>query len=166
MFAFKIVLVGDFATGKSSLVRRFVENSFSEDYISSIGVSISRKTITTKEHDTNMMIWDIEGQTEYKPIFKQYLLGAKGFVIVADLTRKKTIENIKEHIKLCEEICSSLPICIALNKLDIASTSYNIQDLKKLSNNIIQVYETSAKEGTVVEDMFVALNNRIIEVSS
>ena len=164
MFVFKIVLVGDFATGKSSLIRRFVDNSFSENYISSIGVSISKKIIRSNENESNMMIWDIEGKTDHKPIFKQYLLGAKGFLIVADLTREKTIESIKEHIKLCEEVSSTLPICIALNKIDIANVSYDMEELKKLSNNIVAIFETSAKEGTVVEDMFIALNNRIIEV--
>ena len=164
MFTFKVVLIGDFATGKSSLIKRFVDNSFSEDYISSIGVSISKKIIQNNNNESNMMIWDIEGKTDYKPIFKQYLLGAKGFIIVADVSRKKTIDAIAEHIKLCEEIAPSLPLCIALNKIDIVSNTYDIKKLKELSPNIIEVYETSAKNGIVVEDMFLALNSKIVEV--
>lgn len=163
MFAYKVVLVGDFGTGKSSLVRRFVDNTFSEDYISSIGVSISRKQLSNDVSDTTMMLWDIEGKTDFKPIFKQYLLGAKAFIIVADLTREKTLESIKEHIQLCQESVPDLPICIALNKADIKSVNYNANELKKLSSNIIKVYTTSAKSGDTVNEMFAALNNAVIE---
>ena len=80
MFNYKIVLIGDFGTGKTSLIRRYVDNSFSEDYISSIGVSISKKNISmtfdNQEYDSNMMIWDIEGKTDFKPILSHYLSGA------------------------------------------------------------------------------------------
>lgn len=163
MFAYKVVLVGDFGTGKSSLVRRYVDNTFSEDYISSIGVSISRKQLSTQVSNTTMMLWDIEGKTDFKPIFKQYLLGAKAFVVVADLTREKTLESIKEHIQLCEDTVPGLPICIALNKSDIKSVNYNPQELKALSSNIIKVYTTSAKSGDTVNEMFCALNEEVIE---
>lgn len=163
MFSYKVVLIGDFGTGKTSLIRRYVDNSFSEDYISSIGVSISKKNILTKKSDSTMMIWDIEGKTDLKPIFKQYLLGSKGFIIVADLTREKTVKSIKEHIKLCEEISLDLPIFIALNKSDIKSVDYDKEELKKLSPSIENIYETSAKNSQGVDDIFIELNQAIIE---
>lgn len=163
MFSYKVVLVGDFGTGKTSLIRRYVDNSFSEDYISSIGVSISKKNISTSNNETTMMIWDIEGKTDLKPIFKQYLLGSKGFIIVADLSREKTIESIKEHIKLCEEISTELPIFIALNKADIKSVDYDETKLRNLSSSIVNIYTTSAKSGNSVEDLFIELNDSVIE---
>ena len=166
MFAYKVVLVGDFGTGKSSLIRRYVDNTFSEDYISSIGVSISRKQLVSENNDTTMMIWDIEGKTDFKPIFKQYLLGSKGFVIVADLTREKTIESIEDHIMLCENTAPNLPIVIALNKSDIKSVDYDINKLKELSSSIIGIYTTSAKSGETVDEIFLTLNNSIIERNS
>ena len=116
MFAYKIVMLGDFGVGKTSLIRRFVDNSFSEEYISSIGVSISKKLLQTDGINSTMMLWDTEGKTEFKQIFKQYLMGAKGFIIVADLTRPQTIESLKEHIDLCVSIVKDAPIYIALNK--------------------------------------------------
>jgi len=166
MFAYKVVLVGDFGTGKSSLVKRFVDNTFSEDYISSIGVSIARKQVSTQDTDSTMMLWDIEGKTDFKPIFKQYLLGAKAFIIVADLTREKTLESIKEHIQLCEDTVPNLPICIALNKVDIKSVNFDSDELLKHSPNIIKVYTTSAKSGDAVNEMFEALNKSVIERNS
>ena len=77
MFSYKIVLVGDFGTGKTSLIKRFVDNSFSEDYKSSIGVSISKKNLNQEIdgilYESTMMIWDIEGRTEFKPVFIHHL---------------------------------------------------------------------------------------------
>lgn len=160
MFAYKIVMVGDFGVGKTSLVRRFVDNSFSEDYLSSIGVSISKKII----NNSTMMLWDIEGKTDLKPIFAQYLNGAKGYMIVADLTRADTIDSISGHIQLCEKASPLAPIVIALNKKDMATkNSYSIDELKKLSSNITLIIETSAKSGDDVDIIFNTLDTKIVQ---
>jgi len=159
MIAYKIVMVGDFGVGKTSLVKRFVDNSFSEDYLSTIGVSISKKAL----NDSTLMLWDIEGHTEFKPIFKQYLMGAKGFIIVADITRPNTIESIQRHIELCHSVVKNAPICIALNKADIPHDiqENDIKSLKELSEYVVDLQKTSAKEGTQVLDIFNALDNVI-----
>jgi small GTP-binding protein len=159
MFSYKIVLVGHFGVGKTSLIRRFVDNSFSEEYLSTIGVSISKKLIG----DATVMIWDIEGHTEFKPIFKQYLMGAKGFIVVGDLLREDTIEDIKSHIKLCHEVVKDAPLCVALNKSDMPHSfmQEDIQTIKKLSPFIVEVLKTSAKKGDAVEDLFLKLDETI-----
>ncbi len=159
MFTYKIVLVGNFGVGKTSLIKRFVENSFSEEYLSTIGVSISKKTID----NATIMIWDIEGHTEFKPIFKQYLLGSKGFIIVADLLREETIDAIQNHIELCHNVVKDAPICIALNKNDMPHKfdKHNLQAIKSLSPTIIDIVKTSAKSGDAVENIFVKLNKKI-----
>ena len=156
VIAYKVVMVGDFGVGKTSLVKRFVDDSFSEDYLSTIGVSISKK----KLNDSTLMLWDIEGHTEFKPIFKQYLMGAKGFIIVADITRLNTIESIQRHIKLCHGVVKNAPICIALNKSDMPHTMQEkaINRLKELSEHVMQVYTTSAKEGDSVLEIFNTLD--------
>lgn len=159
MLSYKIVLVGHFGVGKTSLIRRFVDNSFSEEYLSTIGVSISKKMIG----DATVMIWDIEGHTEFKPIFKQYFMGSKGFIIVADLLREETIEEIKNHIALCHEVVKDAPLVIALNKCDMPHTfnQEQIDKLKQLSPKIIKVVKTSAKEAQEVETLFNELNQAI-----
>ena len=162
MFVYKVVMVGDFGVGKTSLVQRFVDNSFSEEYLSSIGVSISKKTLHSKI-DSMVMLWDIEGKTEIKPIFKQYLLGAKAFIIVADITRQSSIETISQHIDLCLLSSKDAPICIALNKNDLESNiEISIEDIKKLSKNIINVHKSSAKNGEAVEEIFNEINEVLI----
>jgi len=161
MFSYKIVLVGAFGVGKTSLIRRFVENSFSQEYLSTIGVSISKKTIG----NATIMIWDIEGHTEFKPIYKQYLLGAKGFIIVGDLLRDETIAQITNHIKLCHEVVKDAPICIALNKSDMPHNlnTKELSNIKALSPSVIEVLKTSAKSGDAVEELFLKLNEKICE---
>lgn len=167
MFNYKIVLLGNFGTGKTSLIRRFVDNSFSEEYMSTIGVSISKKNIETiidnQNYNSNMMIWDIEGKTDFKPILSHYLNGAKGFIIVADLTRQNTIDSIPEHIALCEKTMPNLPICIAFNKSDLNHEPIDIESFEKLSSNIIYATKTSAKDDKCVEKVFELLNNKIVE---
>jgi small GTP-binding protein len=161
MISYKIVLVGKFGVGKTSLIRRFVENSFSEEYLSTIGVSISKKIV----QNATIMIWDIEGETQFKPIFKQYLKGSKGFIIVADLLRDDTIESIKEHIGLCNEVVKDAPIAIALNKSDLEH-NFSQKDLEKLlnlSDDIVSVKKTSAKSGNAVEEIFLDLHKAIME---
>lgn len=167
MITFKAVLVGDFGTGKTSLIRRYVDNSFSEDYISSIGVSISKKELSfldkEEEVKSTMMLWDIEGKTDFKPIFSHYLNGSKGFIIVADLTREKTIKSLFEHIELCESIEKKLPIYIALNKCDISKNNVNIEEIKAYSSNILNVIETSAKDSVGIEKLFENFNKDIVK---
>ena len=163
VFAYKIVMVGDFGVGKTSLVRRFVDNSFSEDYISSIGVSISKKILKNSTINSTMMLWDTEGKTEFNHIFKQYLVGAKGYIVVADLSRPKTIESLKEHVELCLSIVKDAPIYIALNKSDLQNTAtYSHQEIKDISKNIVEVYKTSAQSGDVVNKIFEEINSTII----
>ena len=164
MFAYKVVVIGDFGVGKTSLIRRFVENSFSEDYLSSIGVTMSRKQLVAQNGtESTMMIWDTEGQTEHKAIFKQYLNGAKAFIIVADLSRDETIKSIKSHVELCQEVVPNTPICIALNKSDIESANYSLEELKNLAPNIVDVYKTSAKLGSTINEIFVDINQIVIQ---
>ena len=109
------------------------------------------------------MLWDIEGDTEFKPIFKQYLLGAKGFIIVADVTRKNSLESIQKHIELCHSIVSGAPICVALNKSDAphAISEETIKSLKSLSPSIVEVLKTSAKNGDAVLEIFYMLDKNV-----
>lgn len=167
MFSYKVVLVGDFGTGKTSLIRRFVDNSFSEEYKSSIGVAISKKVLQEEidgnSYDSTMMIWDIEGRTEFKSVFSYHLVGAKAFVIVADLSRSESINAIEEHVRLCEKIVVDAPIVVALNKCDLEHKDVNFEQIKKLSSNIIDIFKTSAKDDTKVSDTFKLLNIKTIE---
>lgn len=169
MFDYKIVLLGDFGTGKTCLINRYVNNIFNEEYVSTIGVDISKKAISSSINNygntSNIIIWDIEGKTEFKPILSHHLEGSKAFVIVADLTRTNTIKSLEEHLALCEKIVPNLPICIALNKSDLEHEEIDIKSLEMISPNIIFIAKTSAKDYIQVEELFTTLGEKILKSS-
>jgi small GTP-binding protein len=161
----KICLVGDFAVGKTSLIRRFVEDKFSDDYLSTVGVKVSRKVVDLSVEPTSkqiqLLIWDIEGQTKFKSILPSYLKGASGAIIVADLTRLETMEHLQEHLELFFTINPQSLAIITLNKSDLV-TSERLNQLLELyshQNNypIIATYPTSAKTGAWVNELFTQL---------
>ena len=165
MLTYKIVVLGDFGVGKTSLVRRFVDNSFSEEYLSTIGVTMSRKQILNNNKTfSTMIIWDTEGKTEYNAIFQQYLKGAKSFIIVTDISKNQSLESLKRHVNICLKVMPNASIYIALNKSDLTpQIPYSLDDIKKLSENIQDVYKTSAKYGNAVDDIFNDINKLVIE---
>ncbi|MBE9044883.1 GTP-binding protein [Pleurocapsales cyanobacterium LEGE 10410] len=165
----KICLLGDFNVGKTSLVRRFVEDKFSDQYLSTVGVKVSRKTVNLKTdlelHQVNLLVWDLEGNTKFKSITPSYLKGASGSIIVADLSRPNTLNNLKQHVKLFVDVNPQGAIIIALNKADLIPQ----EKLNKLIENyssyssqrIVGIYATSAKTGEKVAEMFDELSNVI-----
>lgn len=166
----KICLLGDFNVGKTSLVRRFIENKFSDRYLSTVGVKVSRKSVDVrtdiKLHHLNLLIWDLEGNTKFKSITPSYLKGASGSIIVADLSRSDTIKNLSRHLRLFFEVNPQGKAVVALNKADLIPS----EKLAKLVENyqsqssttILGVYTTSAKTGDCVDEIFQAMAKELI----
>ncbi|MEL7008069.1 MAG: Rab family GTPase [Cyanobacteria bacterium J06629_2] len=158
----KICLLGDFNVGKTSLVRRFVEDKFSDRYLSTVGVKVSRKLVHVRTdrdiHQLNLLIWDLEGNTKFKSITPSYLKGASGSIVVADLSRSDTFKNLNQHLQLFFEINPKGKVIVALNKADLIPA----EKLAKLVENyqsqsfskILGIYTTSAKTGDRVNEMF------------
>ncbi len=164
----KICMVGDFGVGKTSLVRRFLDRQFSDHYLSTIGVKISRKLISVSaDQDLQLIIWDVEGKTQFQSITPHYLAGAMGAVIVADLNRPETIEHIQGHIQLLASVnASPIPCLVALNKVDtINSSGSELSLIAELEDHpqIVTVCQTSAKTGQCVDRMFETLAQRLLE---
>jgi small GTP-binding protein len=161
----KVCMVGDFGVGKTSLVRRFLDRQFSDHYLSTIGVKISRKLLSvysqeTGEQQIQLIIWDIEGETQFQSITPSYVEGATGVIIVADLNRLETIEHISKHIELiCSVNSKDIACMVALNKFDLfkpEKTSALRESLATLETHqqSVQVFQTSAKTGEQVELLF------------
>ena len=83
----KVCLLGDFAVGKTSLIRRYVEDRFDDKYLSTIGVKISRKIVQRPDYALTLLIWDLAGGDDINQLSRRYLLGAVGAILVCDLTR-------------------------------------------------------------------------------
>ncbi len=168
MISRKIVLVGDFATGKTSLIRRFVDNQFSDSYLSTIGVKISKKLIELEHVTLRGMIWDIEGGTDTKAVNKTYFIGAHGAILVADGTRFETLEHIEMYITLLQGNLKNIPLVLAVNKSDSLSEEERIDIMKKaqtMYGGMVQsIFLTSAKTGEGVEEMFHAIASEMAGV--
>ncbi len=152
----KVLLLGNFGVGKTSLVRRFVENTFSDDYLTTIGVKISRKNVTLQEANivVQMLIWDLEGKTATNTIPDTYLLGSAAAIIVADLTRLETLDSIPVHLDQFDKINPGKPVLVALNKADAASLPEERKAALLSLPGVIDVEMTSAKTGLNVEKVF------------
>lgn len=172
MLSKKICLVGDFGVGKTSLIRRFVERQFSDQYLSTVGVKISKKKLELPAEeqqqplDLQLMLWDLEGHTKFKAIAPSYLQGAAGGLVVADVTRQETLARIPEHINLFLSVNPKGLIMIALNKSDLVDQE-KLEKLSQMLQNsqpdpVIAIYQTSAKTGTYVDEIFQRLAKRII----
>ena len=159
----KMCLIGDFGVGKTSLIRRFVDGQFSDQYLSTVGVKISRKNIVLSkenmpDHDLQLLIWDLEGHTKFKAIAPSYLQGSKGALVVADVSRPETIDRIPEHLSLFYSVNPQGKIIIALNKVDLiepekaAKIFYSTQSFYQ--ERVLSLYQTSAKTGENVDEIF------------
>jgi small GTP-binding protein len=163
----KICLVGDFGVGKTSLIRRFIDREFSDKYLSTIGVKVSRKDVDLNLGDKNvalqLLIWDLEGSTKYKAIAPSYLQGSTGIIIVADVTRPETIEHLQDHIKLFLSVNPKGLIICAFNKSDLIEAE-KLQKLMSGFNQekVMKIYATSAKMGDNVDEIFHTLGAAII----
>ncbi len=164
----KICLVGDFSVGKTSLIRQFVDKQFSDEYLSTVGVKMSRKIVpvSQKAQDIQLIIWDIEGSNKFKGIATSYFQGAKGAVIVGDMTRQETLDHLGGHIQSFLSVNPNSYIVIALNKSDLIEAEY-LEKLKKLylfSDNpcVLATYFTSAKTGINVDEIFQKLSQTLL----
>lgn len=164
----KVILTGDYQVGKTSLIRRFVENAFKSDYISTIGVQISKKTINlTDENIMNFIIWDIGGQSfQMAPYRAKFYNGANAAFIVVDRTRPDHLKSVEKwYNDIKSAIPKNIPIVIVGNKSDLSDelviSKEEIRDIsKKFGFHYIL---TSAKTGEHVNDAFLYIAYRVIE---
>jgi len=153
----KILLLGDFAVGKTSLIKRYVDNTFSDSYLTTIGVKISKKLIILNDIECELLIWDIEGATSTKSIPHSYFRGASGAIFVCDINRSETIEGINEHINTFLMLNQNAKYVVAYNKSDLLNTQQ--KEALQLSGN---AFFTSAKSGINVEVLFTTLAKEIL----
>jgi small GTP-binding protein len=149
----KIVLLGHFGVGKTSLMKRFIDDTFSEDYKVTLGVQIQKKVVELKNtKKVSLIIWDVEGNTTVKNARLSYLLGSNGFIYVFDATRIDTFIDINEEIEFLKENYPKAKIKVIGNKLDLVSKQslIDILALKEIDYDCL----SSAKTGENVNKMF------------
>ena len=168
----KVCLVGEKAVGKTSLIRRFVLNTFDEQYLTTIGTRVSKKETRAflPERDllvdVDMQIWDIMGEKGFRELLKEaYFYGANGILAVADVTRRPTLDDLDEWIDGVEQIVGKVPVLIAVNKVDLVSSAkYGERDVEQVARAFECPYIlTSAKSGQNVEEAFRRIGQMVTE---
>jgi len=158
MISKKICMVGVFSVGKTSLVKQYVYSIFSDTYISSVGVKISKKTVTVGDREINLVLWDMEGKDEYNEIAFTYLRGAMGVILVADVLRRETLDGAIDLSNAVHACVGDIPQVLLINKADIrAEWEVSDSDIETVVSQGMPVMLTSAKTGQGVEEAFMRL---------
>lgn len=157
----KVILVGNFGVGKTSLVRRFVFQQFSDEYLTTLGVRIDKKVVNLPAVTVNMILWDIAGEVSQTKVPTSYYLGAHGVIYVFDVQRPSSFENIADDIQFIKTKLPEAPIAIIGNKKDLLSEA----ELKGIEQKIaVKIsFFTSAKSGENVEKMFNLMAQQMTE---
>ena len=151
----KVCMLGSYAVGKTSLVRRFVASIFSDTYLTTVGVKIDKKVLRVGEEDVTLVLWDIYGEDEFQRLRMSYLRGASGYFFVADGTRLATLEKAIAMKEAAETALGPAHFVIILNKSDLADEwEVDAQKENELASRGWTVIRTSAKSGEGVELAF------------
>ena len=167
-FVFKILLLGDSEVGKSCFLMRYSDNVFVENYITTIGLDYKLKNVKLDSGKTiKVQLWDTAGQDKYRTIAKNYFKGSHGILLLYDITKQSSFNNIREWIQdIREEVSPKAIIFLIGNKIDLA-------DQRKISKEMgielaeeykLPFFEASAKSGENVDEVFKALYKKISEV--
>lgn len=162
----KICMLGGFAVGKTSLVRRFVSNVFSDSYQTTIGVTVEKKGVTVDEQEVMLVLWDLYGEDEFQHVRDSYLRGSSGYIVVMDGTRKATLETAITLQQTAEKAVGPVPFVSIINKADVRS-QWEIDEraIEQLRGRGWTLLFGSAKLGQGVEELFTRLATKIVEAS-
>jgi len=160
----KICMVGQFGVGKTSLVRRFVDSIFDERYHTTVGVKIDRKDVTIGAASVTLMLWDIAGEDDLAQLKVSHLRAASGYILVVDGCRAASFSKAVELQQRITQTLGSLPFVLVLNKADLRDQwEVKSADLEKCG---WPAFETSAKTGSGVEEMFLGLAGKLLSENS
>ncbi len=168
----KICLVGEKGVGKTSLIRRFVLDTFDDRYITTVGTKVTKKEVKVFKPEidadvlVDMTIWDIMGEKGFRELLKDaYFYGANAVLAVADIARKKTLNELDDWIDGVEKIAGKVPVFISVNKTDLIDEA---QFSEKEVSQMAKAFEsdflfTSAKSGEGVEQCFKRLGELVVD---
>ena len=158
----KVCLLGDGGVGKTSLVRRYVDDVFNDKYIVSFGTKVSKKVLNIGDVELTLMIWDVLGQRSEDSLHAAYYRGSNGAMLVGDLSRQDTMEHLQKWRNDLLAVEGNARTVIVGNKADLemgVSPSWLASLSKQLGSD---VYRTSAKTGEGVERAFAELGKRLL----
>ncbi|CEH15061.1 gtp-binding protein ypt1 [Ceraceosorus bombacis] len=163
-YLFKLLLIGDSGTGKSCLLLRFADDTYTESYISTIGVDFKIRSLEFEGKTIKLQIWDTAGQERFRTITSSYYRGAHGIIVVYDVTDQDTFANVKQWLSEIDRYATEgVNKLMVGNKNDLTSkkvVEYNVA--KEFADQLnIPFLETSAKTSENVEACFLAMAKQI-----
>lgn len=163
-FLFKLLLIGNSGVGKSCILMRYADNSFTENFFNTIGVDFKIKTITLNDQVIKMQIWDTAGQDRFRTLTSSYYRGAHGIIIVYDVTNRDSFDNVRQWMQEIEKFASeNVNKLLVGNKSDLEEqreVTYDegVELAKKFD---IPFLEVSAKNSLHVDDTFTTMATEI-----
>lgn len=159
----KVCMLGSFAVGKSSLARRFAEDTFSDTYRTTLGVKIDKKVVEAAGEPVTMIVWDVQGDDDELRVVPAYLRGMSGYLLVVDRSRPYTIATALDLVSHVDRLAGEVPFVLAMNKSDLRD-EWQAEDssLATLTSRAVASIETSAKLGIGVETCFEELAHSVL----
>ncbi|TFK05020.1 Protein Wnt-8b [Platysternon megacephalum] len=160
----KVCLLGDTGVGKSSIVWRFVEDSFDPNINPTIGASFMTKTVQYQNELHKFLIWDTAGQERFRALAPMYYRGSAAAIIVYDITKEETFSTLKNWVKeLRQHGPPNIVVAIAGNKCDLNDVREVMEkDAKDYADSIHAIFvETSAKNAININELFIEISRRI-----
>jgi Ras-related protein Rab-6A len=157
--------MGDYAVGKTCIIRRYVSDTFIEDYKASIGVDITSQELTFEKNQVQLQIWDMSGQTDFKLVRSQFMSGTDMGIIVFDLTRPSSLENVTRWINEIHAMVPKLPLVLVGNKADLTNERQITKEAAEKAltdHNMLFYTETSAKSGTNIIQLFDDITQKLL----
>jgi len=170
----KVCLVGEAAVGKTSLIRRFVQDEFDDRYITTLGAKVSKKEMAFDVADRDvkiqmdMTIWDIMGEKGFRDLLKEaFFHGAKGVLAVCDLTRYSTLKELDDWVQSVFNVVGEIPVVYAVNKIDLKDEVmilYGDKEIEQAARAFeAPFFYASAKTGDNVEFVFRRLGTMTLQ---
>ena len=164
-FIIKFIILGDYAVG-SCVIRRYVSDAFDEEYKASIGVDITSQQLFFDPHQVQLQIWDMSGQTDFRELRRQFMNGSDCGIIVFDVTRRSSLENITRWINEARANVPGLQFALVGNKTDLVDervVKHEEAERAAKENQMLLYIETSAKSGSNIQLLFKKLAQLILE---
>ena len=160
----KICMLGSFAVGKTSLVRRFVDSIYSDAYQTTIGVKVDKKVVRLDDREVTLVLWDLYGEDDFQKMRWSYFRGASGYLLVADGTRRATFDKALEQEERVRKEAGPIPFVFLINKCDLAEEWEVGRAMEsQLAAKAWTVLRSSAKTGQNVEEAILPLTRKMLE---
>ena len=165
IYNLKMIVLGDIAVGKTSVINRFISNTFSDEHKTSISCEFQEKKLDIDgETGVNLQIWDTAGEERFMSVTKQYYIDSHGVMVIYDLTSKKTFEQMNKWIKNVKDTApKDIVIMVVGNKSDLINEKVDLGDDLTPFKNEYLYREVSAKNGNNVSLAFEELTQKILE---